>query len=149
MPLAQINIARMLAPLESDVMQEFRDFLDPVNALAEGHAGFRWRYITALSDGSPENDERIQWEDNMVVINLSVWDDLESLHTFVYRTVHSYFVRNRKRWFAQMDRPHTVLWNVPEGYTPTLAEAREKLELLEREGPTAEAFTFARAKEFV
>jgi hypothetical protein len=38
-----------------------------------------------------------------------------------------------------------VMWWIPEGPEPTLAEAMERLELLRAEGPTPRAFTF---KEF-
>ena len=129
-------------------MKEFREFLDPVNALGESSPGFIWRYTSEGTSG-PANDERSQWPDDLIVVNMTVWRSLEDLESFTYRTVHSYFLRSRKKWFSQLGHPAVVLWNVPEGHIPTLREAREKLELLERNGVTAEAFTLARARDFV
>lgn len=143
MNIAQINIARMRGPLESDGMKEFRNFLAPVNQLAESSPGFVWRY-------KDENAHEFEypWTDEMLIVNMSVWDSVEALQDFTYKTVHSYFVKSRKQWFHQLDHPHTVLWWVEEGYIPTLVEAKEKLALLEKEGPTAAAFLFAHADLF-
>jgi hypothetical protein len=143
MQLAQINIARMLAPLESQKMKEFRAFLAPVNLLAESSPGFIWRY-------SDENAHQfgMPWEDEMIIVNMSVWQDMDTLHNFTYQTVHSYFIKSRKKWFHQLDHPHAVLWWVEDGHIPTLFEAKAKLELLEKNGPTAEAFLFQQAEEF-
>ena len=143
MQLAQINIARMLAPLESEAMKEFRDFLAPVNLLAESSPGFVWRY-------RDENAFRFEmpWEDDMVIVNMSVWKDVESLKNFTYQTVHSYFLKSRKKWFHQLDHPHTVMWWVNDGYIPSLIEAKAKLDLLEKKGPTEDAFLFPQAELF-
>lgn len=142
MHIAEINIARMLAPLDSDVMQEFRDFIDPINALAEGHDGFLWRH----TDGADvqERDPEPPFGDNMVIVNLSVWESPEQLRAFTYQTVHSYFIRKRQRWFAGLDHPHVACWWVEEGHRPTIAEAKARLALLEREGPGPGAFRLGR-----
>lgn len=144
MPLAQINIARMIAPIDSEVMKEFKDFIVPINELAKGSPGFIWRF----KDDSSDDTSLLEtpWSDDpLMIVNMSVWSSLEELRTFTYTTVHSYFVRSRKKWFHQLDHPHTVLWWVPEGHEPTLEEARGKLDILERNGATAAAFTFAQA----
>lgn len=143
MQLAQINIARMLAPLESEAMKEFRDFLAPVNLLAEASPGFIWRY-------SDENAHQFEmpWEDEMIIVNMSVWENVASLKSFTYETVHSYFLKSRKKWFHQLDHPHSVLWWVEDGYIPTLTEAKAKLELLKKKGPTEDAFLFQQAELF-
>lgn len=41
--LAQLNIARMLAPIDSPVMADFVANLDRINQLAEKSDGFVWR----------------------------------------------------------------------------------------------------------
>lgn len=145
MHLAQINIARMLAPFESDTMKEFRDFIDPINQLAEGSPGFIWRLKDEETDRSSGMDN--PWDDDMMIVNMSVWQDLETLREFTYKTVHAYFVQKRKRWFTGLDHPHVALWWIEEGQTPTLVTARKKLELLQKHGPGPEAFTLSRAFE--
>lgn len=143
MQIAQINIAQMLAPLDSTTMKEFHDFLGPINLLAESSPGFVWRY---RDEDHP--DAAAPWDDNMLVVNMSVWASLEELQEFTYKTVHSYFIRSRKRWFHQLGHPHTVLWWVEDGHIPTLEEGKARLEQLERDGPTAAGFLFAQANSF-
>ena len=138
MHLAQINVARMQQPLDTEHMKEFRDFLDPMNKLAEESPGFVWRLVADPDQDSIHTD-RPDYDD-MFILNMSVWEDFPSLKNFVYHTVHSYFVRSRKRWFERMDRPHAALWWVPPGHAPTEAEGLEKLEYLLANGPDATVF---------
>lgn len=138
MPIAQINVARMIAPFESETMKEFRDFIDPINKLAESSPGFIWRFT------NEHGDEDLHFPDEYIVVNMSVWESHEALHEFVYKTVHSYFIKSRKRWFHQLGHPHTALWWVDEGEIPDLSDGKKRLALLESKGPTAEAFTFAK-----
>jgi len=134
--LAQINISHMKAAKEDLIMKEFVDFLDPINKLAEESPGFIWRLIGEPDEPSPWND--------MIIINMSVWENIETLKDFTYHTAHSYFVRSRKKWFEHLGRPHYVMWWVDEGHIPTLAEAAEKLDLLNKNGPSRAAFTFSK-----
>lgn len=50
-------------------------------------------------------------------------------------------MRRRREWFDHIDT-YMELWWVPAGHQPDVAEGAEKLELLERFGPTSETFTF-------
>lgn len=136
MQLAQINIAHMKAAQNDPIMKEFVDFLDPINKLADESPGFIWRLVGEPTESAPWND--------MVIINMSVWENIETLKDFTYNTAHSYFVRSRKKWFQHLGTPHYVMWWIEEGHIPTLAEAAEKLELLEKRGSSPEAFTFAK-----
>lgn len=140
--LAQLNIARMSAPLESDEMSEFREMLGPINALADRSPGFVWRLKDEGGMGATGVDT--PFDDDMVLVNLSVWTGVDELRAFVYGTVHSYFVRNRRRWFDRLGRPFLALWWVPIGEEPTLLGAKARLERIEREGPSPAAFTTAR-----
>lgn len=137
--IAEYNIARLNAPLDSPSMKEFVDFLAPVNTFAEQSPGFVWR-LTA-PDGQSSSYVASVYEDPMIVPNFSVWQDIESLKVFVYKTVHSYFLRDRKKWFDQVSEYQTVLWWIPAGYIPTIEEAKEKLIHLQEHGPTPKAFT--------
>ena len=137
--LAQANIGRLRAPLEDPMMASFRAQLDPINALADRSPGFVWRLQT--EDGNA-TAIRPYADDHLIAINLSVWETLESLHQFVYRTAHVGVLRDRKQWFEQMDGPILVLWWVPAGQLPTVADAQARLQHLKEHGPTAHAFTF-------
>jgi hypothetical protein len=135
--LAQLNIAVMRAPLESPDMADFVANLGRINALADGSPGFVWRLQTDEGDATAM---RPMGED--MLVNLSVWRDLDALAQFVYRSAHAEILRRRKEWFERMQEAFVVLWWVPGGHRPDVAEARLKLDLLRAKGPTADAFTF-------
>ena len=139
--LAQLNIARMVAPLDSPAMKDFVDNVERINALAEASDGFVWRLQTEEGDATAAEHP---FGDDMLV-NVSVWRDPAALHAYVYESAHMDFVRRRKEWFQGMAEAYVVLWWVPEGHRPTPAEAAERLATLRREGPTAEAFTLRRS----
>lgn len=144
MQLAELNIAALTAPLESPEIFEFREFIPAVNALAENAPGFVWRLKGDESESSTDL-ATTPWDyDPRIIVNMSVWADLESLRNFTFTTAHSYFLRSRKKWFVHLPHPTTVLWWVADGHEPSLAEARARLDLLEKEGPTEGAFTFHR-----
>jgi Domain of unknown function (DUF3291) len=77
-----------------------------------------------------------------MAINMSVWESLEALQQFVYRSAHVAPLRDRKQWFDPIDEPILALWWVPAGHIPTIAEAKDRLAHLKAHGPTPEAFTF-------
>ena len=137
--LAQANIARFKASLDSLVMKEFVDFLEPVNRFAEESKGFIWR----LKDeqGRPASYIQSPFQDEMMAVNISLWEDVASFKDFVYGSVHSYFLRNKKKWFDLKGPSQFVMWWLPEGELPTLEMAKGRLEALEENGPTANAFT--------
>lgn len=129
----------MRAPLDSDEMSEFREFIEPINALAERQPGFVWRFTD--DGGANATTAATPFADDMVIVNASVWTGVDELRAFVYDTAHSYFVRKRTRWFERMRWPNVVLWWLPTGERPTLTEAKIRLDRLEAEGPTPAAFT--------
>ncbi|WFE47879.1 DUF3291 domain-containing protein [Verrucosispora sp. WMMD1129] len=133
--VAQLNIARLRAPLDSPELADFVALLPEVNELAERSPGYVWR----LQDESGDATALRPFEPD-IIVNLTVWQSIESLRGFVYRTAHLEPMRRRREWFTPLDRPHLVLWWIPAGVLPTLTEAAERLELLRR-GPSPEAFT--------
>lgn len=137
--LAQANIARFKAKLDHPIMKEFVDFLEPVNRFAEESNGFVWRLKD--EDGKSASYIESPFKDEMMAVNISVWEDLESFKGFVYGSVHSYFLRNKKKWFDLKGPSQFVMWWLPEGVLPTLEMAKEKLLLLEDNGPSPNAFT--------
>jgi len=120
-------------------MEGFRTQLDPINALADQSPGFVWRLQT--EDGNA-TAVRPDADDPLMAINMSVWESLETLQQFVYKSHHVESLRARKQWFEPMKGPILVLWWIPAGHIPTIAEARERLAHLEAHGPTPHAFTF-------
>lgn len=137
--LAQANIARFKASLDDPIMKEFVDFLEPVNQFAEESEGFVWR----LKDEEGRSSSFIEspFKDEMMAVNVSLWEDLESFKDFVYGSVHSYFLRSKKKWFDMKGPSQFVMWWLPEGEIPTLEMAKEKLDALEQNGPSPEAFS--------
>jgi heme-degrading monooxygenase HmoA len=112
--------------------------LDPVNALADRTPGFIWRLQT--EDG---NATAIRpFEDDRVAVNLSVWESLEALGEFVYASRHLEVLQRRREWFEHMAEAYLVLWWIPAGTTPTVEEAKARLEALRERGPSPHAFTF-------
>jgi Domain of unknown function (DUF3291) len=137
--VAQLNVARNRAPLDSPEMAGFVTRLDEINALADGAPGFVWRLVDA--DGANATTLRPYGPDLMV--NMSVWESVEALYDFAYRTAHLDVLRHRRDWFDHDGvAEYAVLWWVPTGTVPTLDEAWRRLDLLSRQGPSPEAFTF-------
>ncbi len=139
MHLAELNVARLIAPTDDPRVKEFMDNLDLINDLGRRMPGFVW-----LMDGLPEPGEvnaDIHIEDDPLLIpNLSVWTDVTSLEKFVWGTVHKKFYERREKWFEVMGEMHFVMWWVPEGHRPTLKDALGKLKHRQDHGDTDSAF---------
>ena len=137
--LAQANIGRFRAPIDTPIMEGFRSQLEPINTLADATPGFVWRLQTEDGDATAI---RPYPDDDRMAINMSVWESLESLQAFVYRSAHVGTMRGRREWFEHLEGPILVLWWIPAGHIPTVTEARERLAHLAEHGPTPHAFTF-------
>jgi len=137
--LAQINVARLVAPFEDPLIAEFADALDPINALAEASPGFVWRFQTDEGNATAEHP----YEDELVIINMTTWASLEALQDYVYRTDHTSYLRRRREWFERPAEPSLALWWVPTGHRPSVSEGVERLARLRADGAGPEAFTFA------
>ena len=137
--LAQLNVGTARAPIDSPELAGFMAGIEPVNAIADAAPGFVWR----LEDGDGPGATALRPRGPDCMVNMSVWESLEALRDFVYRNgPHLDFMRRRREWFHRMTEQHLVLWWVPAGHIPSLDEALSRLDQLEREGPSPEAFTF-------
>ena len=135
--IAEINIAKMKGvDINDPIMKEFVDNLDTVNTLAEQSDGFVWR----LKDENDNATSLNPYNDEQIIINVSVWKSIESLENYMYKTFHSEFLRRRKEWFLKFGKASTAMWWVPEGHIPTLDEAVEKLDYLQQNGPSQLVF---------
>jgi Domain of unknown function (DUF3291) len=141
--LAQVNIGRLRAPIDSPQLADFAAALDPVNAAADAAPGFVWRLQT--EDGNATSIVAFEWDaagSAGVILNMSVWESVESLADFVYSARHRPVLRRRREWFEQMAEAYTAMWWVPAGTIPTPADAEDRIRHLRRHGPTPYAFTF-------
>lgn len=138
--IAQLNIARAIAPMDSPVMAEFVALLDEINALADHSPGFVWR----LQDGGGNATYIRPFADDRILVNLSVWESVEHLKEFVYKSAHGPVVRRRGEWFEKFDGAYQVLWWVKAGEIPTVEEAKRRLDHLRESGESSYAFTFKR-----
>ena len=136
--IAQLNVATALHGPDDERMRGFYEQLDEINALAESSPGFVWRL---KSDSGNATDIQVT-DDPLLLVNMSVWDSVEALFEFAYRSDHRRVFADRRQWFAKPDGPYQVLWWVAAGHEPGVEEALQKLEYLRANGPTASAFTF-------
>src|SRR5689334_6665099 len=136
--LAQINIARMRAPLADPLMADFVAQLAPINALADQSPGFVWRLQSEGGDATAFRP----YGDAPILVNMSVWESVEYLRAYVYRSAHTGVMRGRKQWFEKFDGAYYALWWVPAGHRPTVEEGRARLDHLREHGETAYAFSF-------
>ncbi len=138
--LAQVNVARLRAPLESEDLAGFRAVVDPVGRLAEQSPGFVWR----LESGHRDRPVVRTDQNFPTVVNVSVWESYEALHAFTYRSAHGAFVRRRAEWFLPTPQPSTALWWVRTGHRPTAEEGLRRLEVLRAYGPSPRSFGLRR-----
>ena len=137
--LAQVNIAKMLAPMDDPIMQDFVNNLDKINEIAEHAEGFVWR----LKEEEDSSDIAAEvFKDKMLVVNMSVWSDMDSLFSFTYKSGHIEVFKRKKEWFSKIKMIHMVFWFVPNGHVPTPVEAKERLNYINTHGETPYAFTF-------
>lgn len=138
--IAQLNVGRAVAPPGSPELTDFMAALDRINALAESSPGFVWRLKSSSGNAT---DIQVS-EDPRFLVNMSVWNSVEALFEYVYRSVHTEVMKRRREWFEKPTEAHQVLWWVPAGHLPTVTEALGRLQHLRREGPSAQAFGFNR-----
>jgi hypothetical protein len=138
--IAQLNIATLMAPIDSPQLSDFVANLDRINALADDSLGFVWRLQTEDGDATG-----IDYFGSEKIVNLFVWDSVDALHNYVYRSAHVEIMSRKKEWFQKMGESHMVLWWVPSGNIPSIEEASNKLNILRERGPTVDAFIFKKA----
>ena len=136
--LAQANLGRMRGAIDDPVMEGFVSQLEFINTVADKSPGFVWRLQTEDGDATAIR----VFDDDRILFNMSVWESVEALHDYTYRGAHAAPFKERARWFEKTGGPSVVLRWIPVGHTPTVEEARERLELVREHGPTARAFTF-------
>lgn len=136
--IAQVNIGRIKGPLDGPIMAGFVNRLDEINALADSSPGFVWRL--QASEGNATYFR--PYDDDRMLMNMSVWETIEDLKHYVYRTAHAELLRQRHEWFEKISAVYMAMWWVPANHIPGIDEAKKRLAYLEAHGPTQFAFTF-------
>ncbi|MDF9810849.1 DUF3291 domain-containing protein [Streptomyces sp. SPB162] len=138
--LAQVNIGRIVGPLDGPELASFVAQLPEINTLADRAPGFVWRMVD--DGGQDSTGLRPDGADDLLLINCSVWESVQALKDFTYRSEHLAVLSRRREWFTKMSEHHQALWWVPAGHRPTTAEAMERVALLREHGDGPLAFTF-------
>ena len=139
--LAQVNIARLIEPLDSQKLADFVAAIDPVNASADLAPGFVWRLKT--EEGNATSLSAFEWDlegSAGVLTNMSVWESYDALKEFVFSPLHREVLRNRKSWLFNVAEATTALWWITAGTIPTLEDAESKIRYLRKNGPSPLAF---------
>jgi Domain of unknown function (DUF3291) len=141
--LAQVNVARLVAPLDSPLIADFVAALDPVNAMADASPGFVWRLQTEDGNATAIRafERDAEGAGGGILINMSVWESVETLGAWVYGAAHLPVLQRRREWFERMKDAYAALWWIPRGHIPTVSEAEDRVMHLRRHGPTPLAFT--------
>ncbi len=143
--LAQVNIARLIEPLDSERLADFVAALEPVNASADLAPGFVWRLKT--DEGNATSLSAFEWDiegSAGVLTNMSVWNSYESLKDFVFSPLHREVLHKRKNWFVNVAEATTALWWIPAGTIPTLEDAETRIQYIRKYGPSPFAFDLAK-----
>lgn len=143
--LAQVNVAYVRGDTDDPLMQTYYDRLDEINERADRSPGFVWRFMT----DSRDSQDRL-FDDPLILFNMSVWENIEALHQYTYKSVHAEVYAARRQWFddwklrdgALLHSNFFAMWWLPAGELPTVAEAKAKLRLISERGPTPLAFHF-------
>ncbi|MFD6275953.1 DUF3291 domain-containing protein [Streptomyces sp. NPDC060209] len=138
--LAQVNVGRTLAPLGSPQLADFVAQLPEINALADGAPGFVWRMVD--DDGADATSLRPKNDDDLFIINCSVWESVEALRDYTYRSEHLKVLARRREWFERLAEFHLAMWWVPAGHRPSVDEAMDRVALIRENGEGPGAFTF-------
>lgn len=138
MQLAQLNIALAKYPMDAPEISDFVDNLDLINGIAETSEGFVWR----LKDESGDATSIQLFDDPNMIVNMSVWQSVDALKNFMFRTHHKDFLARKNEWFHRLPEDSYVLWWIEDGYIPSTEEALERLEHLRTHGDSPYAFTF-------
>ncbi|MCU0535409.1 MAG: DUF3291 domain-containing protein [Hydrococcus sp. Prado102] len=138
--LAQVNTATLRAPLDEPQMADFVAQIQRINAIADRDPEFVWRL---RAEGAEDATSIRAFDDERILITLTVWKSLEGLSNYVYRSDHAQLMRDRLRWFEKPTQKSIALWWIPIEHQPTVAEAKERLEHLRCYGSTPYAFSFS------
>ena len=79
-----------------------------------------WRLQTETGDATGIR----AFGDDRIIVNLSVWESMESLGAFAFDSTHRAVLKRRREWFERMAEAYVVLWWVPAGTDPDRRRGR-------------------------
>ncbi len=148
--LAQMNYARLLYPMDDPKMKEFQLALEPINIIAKSTPGFVWSYDN--DDEAEHKSVELLNEDPLLMPQLSLWEDMDSLRHFVFKSGHAMYFKRKKEWFTAPPSRHSVCWwhdlSNNNYAPPSLKESFDRCDYLNEHGPTEYAFDFNSAEKF-
>lgn len=147
MPLAEFNIGILKYDWDDPRVADFQNNLDRVFAIAERSPGYIWHMPGDEMEAAQLDVQGVLGGNPRTASTLSVWKDLQSLEHFVWNTVHKRFYDRRAEWYDPAGQGlRLVMWWVPDGHRPSVAEAVEKLDLLDKQGASEAAFGWDHAR---
>ena len=130
----------MKADLDDPIMSGFVQRLGEINNLADNSKGFVWRFQTDEGDATYLRP----YEDKRILFNMSVWETIDDLKNYVYSSKHLELLKSKDSWFLKLGNAHLALWWIEKGNIPTVAEALDKLKLIQANGPSPDVFNFSK-----
>lgn len=145
--LAELNFGVLRHDWDDPRVADFAEALDRVNAVAHRSPGFVWQMPEDDMDAAQNDPQGALGGNPRTASSLSVWEDADSLGQFVFETVHVQFYRRRAEWFDRETGGKLVLWWVPVGHRPSVAEGMERFRDLAAHGQSDRAFGWSRLSE--
>jgi len=136
--LAHINIGHLKAPIDHPSIEDFAGNLDRINLLTEESPGFVWRLKDEHNNATSFNP----YNNELIIVNISVWRSLEALKQYAYHTEHMSFFKRRHEWFESTDKPHMCLWPIEDNIMPDANEGKKRLDHLWANGASSYAFDY-------
>jgi hypothetical protein len=143
-----MNIAWMHGKITDPVMSGLANRIEEINRLAEQSPGFIWRFPTSgITSETLEPFEAVLpgFQRDQLFYNMSVWETVEDLRAYTFGSAHAEMLNERYQWIDRIAGASVVLWWIPIGGLPTIAESVHRWRELETNGPTPHAFTLRRS----
>lgn len=134
--LIHANIAVAREALDHPIMADFVEIADEIDEIAHNSPGF-------VAQPTPRDEGSIF--KGKYLLNLSIWDTVESLRDFTYSNAHKLALTRREDWFIQGERYNYVLYWSQRESLPTEKEIKARIDYLRFKGPSPYAFTFDEA----
>ncbi|MGB3177186.1 MAG: DUF3291 domain-containing protein [Albidovulum sp.] len=145
--LAEFNFGVLRHDWDDPRVAGFVNALDRVNAVAKRSPGFVWMLSEDAMETEQNTPDGALGGNPLIASTLSVWEDVASLDAFVFNTVHRQFYQRRAEWFDAVTGGNLVMWWVPVGHRPSVAEGMARWQHREANGDSDHAFGWAVLKD--
>ena len=145
--LAELNLGILKYDWDDPRVKDFVDNIARVNAIATRSPGFVWMLEEEEMDRLQNDPDGPMEAHPRLASTLSVWEDPASLEHFVWKSVHRQFYDRRGEWYDMGAVLRMVLWWVPVGHRPTMAEAMDRFRHLDAKGDSDHAFGWSHLQD--